>query len=194
MMNINVKNCRNIDEANISIEENKLNIKYGLNGTGKSSITSAIMEYIGKQNFEDLLPFKYRNLDNCEIKTQISGIPSDYKIMLFNEDYIERFVFQKDELLNNSFEVFFKTDKYEELENNIKTFTDNINQLFVNIPELAELLNVFEIFISNCSLTKKGVLSGSSTLKKSLGVGNKLEHIPAELKSYKVFLKSKSFR
>ena len=41
-MEIIINNCNNIKEAKINIEENKLNIKYGLNGTGKSTIASAI--------------------------------------------------------------------------------------------------------------------------------------------------------
>ena len=191
-MNIEIRNCRNIDSGSLSIQENKLNIKYGINGTGKSSITTALIDYAYKQNMDDLLPFKYRNIENNEIKTEILGIPDNYTVMVFNEDYINKFVFQKDELLNNSFEVFFKTDKYEELQNNITAFTNNISELFVKIPELSELINAFEEFISNCPLTKKGTVSGSSTLKKGLGNGNKLEHIPSELKVYKSYLKSQS--
>ena len=130
-MNIEIRNCRNIDSGSLSIQENKLNIKYGINGTGKSSITTALIDYAYKQNMDDLLPFKYRNIENNEIKTEILGIPDNYTVMVFNEDYINKFVFQKDELLNNSFEVFFKTDKYEELQNNITAFTNNISELFV---------------------------------------------------------------
>lgn len=191
-MNIQIKNCRNIDSGNIIVEENKLNIKYGLNGTGKSSITAGIMNFINKQNADDLVPFKYRNEENNTKITELSGIPENYNVMLFNEDYINKFVFQKDELLNNSFEVFFRTDKYEELQNNIDSFTNNISQLFINIPELTELINCFDTFLLNCAKTKKGSLSGSSTFKKGLGNGNKLEHIPHNLQPYKVFLKSDS--
>lgn len=41
-MNITIKSCNNIKEGKISVEKNKLNIKYGINGTGKSTIASAI--------------------------------------------------------------------------------------------------------------------------------------------------------
>jgi len=34
-MNIIIKNCNNIDAASISQEENKLNIKFAPNGTGR---------------------------------------------------------------------------------------------------------------------------------------------------------------
>ena len=39
---IEIKNCNCIKEANIKIEEGTLNIKYGSNGTGKSTISKAI--------------------------------------------------------------------------------------------------------------------------------------------------------
>ena len=41
-MQINIKHCNNINEASIEIAENRLNIKYALNGTGKSTIAKAI--------------------------------------------------------------------------------------------------------------------------------------------------------
>ena len=41
-MDITTKNCNNIEEANINIERNALNIKYGMNGTGRSTIAKAI--------------------------------------------------------------------------------------------------------------------------------------------------------
>lgn len=41
-MEITIKHCNNIVEGTIAIEKNKLNIKYGINGTGKSTIAHAI--------------------------------------------------------------------------------------------------------------------------------------------------------
>ena len=41
-MEIIIKNCNNIDSGKIEISNNKLNIKFGINGTGKSTITKAI--------------------------------------------------------------------------------------------------------------------------------------------------------
>ncbi|MCF7817767.1 MAG: hypothetical protein K9M54_07780 [Kiritimatiellales bacterium] len=41
-MKINVLNCNNINQGSIEIRENRLNIKYAMNGTGKSTIAKAI--------------------------------------------------------------------------------------------------------------------------------------------------------
>ena len=41
-MNISIANCNNIEHGTVAIEENRLNIKYAINGTGKSTIAKAI--------------------------------------------------------------------------------------------------------------------------------------------------------
>jgi len=40
-MNIEIQNCNNIDTGTISLAENKLNIRFAANGTGKSTIDGA---------------------------------------------------------------------------------------------------------------------------------------------------------
>ena len=39
---LEILNCNNIDSAKLNLEKNKLNIKYAMNGTGKSTIARAI--------------------------------------------------------------------------------------------------------------------------------------------------------
>ena len=41
-MLIELFNCNNIDHGQISLEPGRLNIKYAINGTGKSSIAHAL--------------------------------------------------------------------------------------------------------------------------------------------------------
>ena len=50
-MKVNIKYCNNIIEGTINIEVNKLNIKYGENGIGKSTISKAI-KYHHKMNWK----------------------------------------------------------------------------------------------------------------------------------------------
>lgn len=45
-MIINIKNVGSIKNGSIVIQENSLNIKYGYNGIGKSTISNAIKAYI----------------------------------------------------------------------------------------------------------------------------------------------------
>jgi len=40
-MDIKIMNCNNVDEGNIKLIEGRLNIKYAINGTGKSTIAKS---------------------------------------------------------------------------------------------------------------------------------------------------------
>ena len=62
-MTINIKNCNNIDSAEVELSPSRLNIKYALNGTGKSTIARAIAAFVNNDEEEKrlLLPFKYVN-------------------------------------------------------------------------------------------------------------------------------------
>lgn len=60
-MKVEIRNCNNIDYTQIRIEENKLNIKYALNGTGKSTIANSIYSRIVEPEKIALLkPFKHK--------------------------------------------------------------------------------------------------------------------------------------
>ena len=54
MYQILVENCNSISKGNIEISEGKLNIKYGINGTGKTTIAKAI-EIMNEENLADVL-------------------------------------------------------------------------------------------------------------------------------------------
>ncbi|MFH3031368.1 hypothetical protein, partial [Citrobacter freundii] len=47
-MDVEIKYCNNIDNACITLSENKLNIKFAPNGTGKSTISRAILGTVAK--------------------------------------------------------------------------------------------------------------------------------------------------
>lgn len=49
---ININNCNNITSANIKIQNNSINIKFGPNGTGKTTISQAL--FYKTENHEDL--------------------------------------------------------------------------------------------------------------------------------------------
>ena len=61
-MDVEISHCNNIDHARITLSENKLNIKFAPNGTGKSTISRAILHSVvdDTENLNALLPFKLR--------------------------------------------------------------------------------------------------------------------------------------
>ena len=104
-MKIEIKNCNSIDYANISIKENTLNIKYGINGTGKTTISKAI-QYATRDDrdelFNILIPFKHRKNQTEDNIPKVSGIDNFKTVLLFNEEYVNNFVFLEDEILKDS--------------------------------------------------------------------------------------------
>ena len=60
-MRIQIENCNVIDSGSIDIEPHKLNIKYAINGTGKSTIAKAIQAKVtgNEDGLKQLLPFQY---------------------------------------------------------------------------------------------------------------------------------------
>ena len=46
MMRLTIRNCNNIENGEFDITEGRLNIKYAINGTGKSTISKAIEAFV----------------------------------------------------------------------------------------------------------------------------------------------------
>lgn len=187
-MRIAISNCNNVDSGEIEIQENKLNIKYAINGTGKSTIAHAIEKnMLGKVN--ELRPFKYLN-DNEEVHNPQIHIDGQInKVCIFNEDYVNKYVFKKEDVLENSFEIFVRTEQYDKHMEEIERLISTIANTFKENPELDQLINDLTVFINSFGNTQNGY-SKSGELGKSLGKGNKLQSIPDDLKVYEPFLKA----
>lgn len=188
-INIEIQNCNNIDSGVLSLEENKLNIKYGINGTGKSTIAKAIKNHNLEEKLNLLTPFK-SNPDNPLIPS-VNISCEIHNTHIFNEEYINQFVYKEDELISNSFEVFIKTSNYIESSKKIDTILENVTKIFIETEELTNIIRDFESLLNSFKTTKT-TISKSSTGYKALKDGNKLENIPDELKSYTPFLKNES--
>ncbi len=192
-MNIEIKNCNNIDSATISIAEDKLNIKFAPNGTGKSTIAKAVLLGAkGDQNLlNELMPFKLRKENPDKIQPEVKGAEALNNIMCFNEEYVSQFVFKPNELLSNSFDIFIRTDAYKQREQEIEELVSNIKQLFSGNQELEALSNTLKEMGNAFKLSKAG-LDKKSTGMKGLSAGNKIEHVPAGLESYTPFIQSQN--
>ena len=142
IMKIDIKHCNNITSAKVSIEEGKLNIKFAPNGTGKSTISKAIQFATAKdaQALAELLPFKFRGENPDNIKPEVVGVENFDSIMCFNEEYVNKFTFQPDELVSNSFDIFIRTEAYKEKERDIQELTSAVQQQFANNPNSNKML------------------------------------------------------
>lgn len=192
-MNIEIKHCNNIDFASIALVENKLNIKFAPNGSGKSSIAKALLlsKEQGQRPIGELMPFKLRK-DNPENKQpEVHGAEGLTSVMCFNEEYVSQFVFKADELISNSFDILIKTDTYKQNEREIEELICSIKKLFLDNPELETLIVTLKEMGNAFKLTKTG-LSKASAGMRGLSAGNKIEHIPSGLESYRPFIQSEN--
>lgn len=189
---IEVKNCNNLDLAVISLEEHTLNIKFAPNGTGKSTIARAVLYGLkGDQNLlSELMPFKLRKENPENKKPEVKGAEELKNIMCFNENYVSQFLFKK-ELLNNSFDILIRTDSYKQKEQEIEAAVSNIKQLFSGNVELESLIATLKEMGGAFKLSKAG-LDKKSTGMKGLLAGNKIQHIPPGLESYTAFIQSQN--
>ena len=189
-MKVRIKHCNNIDSGEFEIVENRLNIKYAINGTGKSTISKAIDAFVNgeEDKKKSLLPFKYYGKDN-EIMPELTGCEQIKKIAIFNEKYIEDYVYQQNELIKNSFEIFVKTPDYDKHIKEIEKLLNNINITFQNHPELETLIKAFQQFIEGFGKAKSGY-SAAGAIGKGIGKGNKIDNIPAGLEVYEPYLKN----
>ena len=190
-MNIEIKNCNNIDSGAIAIKENTLNIKYAINGTGKSTISKAIFSSVadrlnGKDSLSDLTPFKKIGLIDEE--PQVTGTETFSKIRIFDERYINEFVFQADELLKGSFDIFIRDENYENGLNEIDNKIAVIKSLLSEDEEISALIADFNELSSSFGKTTKSGIHGSSNVAKALKDGNKVHNIPTGLESYKLYI------
>ena len=190
-MEFEIKNCNNLDYAKIEIFERKLNIKFAPNGTGKSTIAKAI-QYSLESNgssLNELIPFKFRKNNPDNFRPQVIGTEQIKNIMCFNEDYVNNIVFQTDELVLNSFDIFIRNDNYKRLEREIELIVQKIKSLFANNTEIETLILNLNELGSAFRLTKTGI-SKASTGMRGLAGGNKIQHIPDGLELFSPFIKS----
>ncbi|MCQ2772564.1 MAG: hypothetical protein MJ238_04750 [Bacilli bacterium] len=139
-MEFTLTNVANIRTGTFKIEEGKLNIFYALNGTGKTSLTSAIQLSLAT----DLKEIK-------EIKSHLtpydgSGEPDIHcdktlsNVLIFNEEYINRNLFSKGgDALRNTFEIVVNTPDYERRVNNIERMLERVT----NVVSCNDFISMF---------------------------------------------------
>lgn len=190
-LKIVLENCNNIDYGNIEVKEGALNIKYAINGTGKSTISRALVLALsdridGKTRIHELTPFKQILSKNSLPK--ISGIEGLTNIKVFDEKYINEFVFQADELVKGSFEIFVKDENYDKGMQEIDVLVEKLKSQLAQDQEIEGLIRDFnEISDSFGKETKTGI-HASSTLAKAFKGGNKVTNIPEGLEPYKSYI------
>jgi ABC-type Mn2+/Zn2+ transport system ATPase subunit len=186
-----IDNCNSVDHAEVSITKSSLNIKYGPNGLGKSTIAKAIVSQIlNDGSLQELTPFKHRGQSGAP-SPSVKGVDSLNSALVFDETYVNQFVFQQDEVVRNSFNIFIKTPEYEATMSEIETLLSGIRKSFDDNANIDQILkDLRELRDAFGTPTKGGAIPKSSKIIKAFGAGNNIENVPEKLKPYEAFLKS----
>lgn len=187
---LEIRNCNNIDSGVIGLERNRLNIKYALNGTGKSTIARAIKLHLRADgSIKELMPFRLLDSNSQDQQPQVIGLDDVKTIAIFDEDYINQFVFQHDEVVANSFEIFVKTSNYTAQFNAIEDIITNIKITFRDSTDIDQTISDLTTLIESFGKSQSGY-SQAGAIAKGIGKGNKVANIPTGLESYTAYLQS----
>lgn len=196
-MEITIKNCNNIDEGAIEIEPGCLNIKYANNGTGKSTIAKAIRAFATQDVDEQKLLTPYHLIGkrsgpkpNVSFSKNTNDIDI-HNVEIFDDRYVNQFLFKKDILINDAFSIFVKTPEYDENMKKISTQLQQITQDIQNNETLNNIISLLEDFSKKCGTGKEKIAKGSK-IEKSLSTGNSLAEIAPQFRAYESFLQDRS--
>lgn len=185
-----IKDCNSIAEARVSLRRSSLNIKYGPNGIGKSTIARAlVLRPQGDDALDELLPFKYRH-GGDHPRPAVTGADDVERVLVFDESYVAQFVFQADEVVKNSFEIFINTADYREGLAAIESIFEELKDVFLENDALDAVIAALTELRDAFTVTKTGAIAKTSRGFKALAVGGKLTAIPKPLRGYERFLHS----
>ena len=183
MSNVVIKNCNNIKETSIIIEEGNLNIKFAINGTGKSTIAKALLKK--DEDLSLLKPFGKEEIPYVECNPNIDNVE------LFDSDFVNKVVFNGSNVIENAFEVFIKSDKYDEQRNNINSLLHELKQKIIGNEELNKLNEQLIKLSSKINYKKEKNTIDSRGMYSSIKTDKNIFNIPKELNKYSLFLSDK---
>ena len=186
-MEITISNLGVISRGKLCIEKDIVNIKYGINGSGKSTIAKGLEYFINEKNLGDLKTF------GIDIEPTISIDQKISNVIVFNQDYVNDYLF-KDDLANNSFEIMINTNEYKQGKRKIDNmFIDLVTS--INNVNIKNIISELEALKNNIPIKKnatgtKYTLSGSSKFMKAKKVADLEKILDKNALKYKDKLES----
>ncbi len=182
-INVDIENCNNIVRGTFAIEKGKLNIKYGMNGTGKSTIATALELYSKNEPLSILKPFGSDEGDEPTVSISEELGP----VLVFNEKFVNTLVFQENKVIENAFDVLIKTPDYDERR---ALLDERLKALKVSIgsdKRIIQLRGDIQNYSGKLELNRDGTLKLNNSSKSILKKDN-LFNIPEPLKKYTPFI------
>jgi energy-coupling factor transporter ATP-binding protein EcfA2 len=184
-MEVTISNVTSVAKSNFSIVENKLNIKYGGNGVGKSSIAKALVAKINKSLEEEknLIPF------GSQKKPTVLISPLPNSCLLYNEDYIDNYLLGDKDILNNTISLIKNNQEI----NIAMTKTNNLLKKLKDtlaFPAINDFVSKAKDLESSLSFNQDGSLNLKSKVGKGLKNGADILRANKETLILKDFIES----
>ena len=193
-MNIEIYDCNSILFGNIEILKNQFNLKYGVNGTGKTTIIKAIESTVKHDDkaLASLKPFRYQKKEykDCHNPT-VKGIDEVDSVLIFNDEYASNFVFKQDknsEAIVNSFSILVKPKGYDEKISTINNLVAKVRNTFEENDDLKDLISKLDIFIDGFGRAK--TYSTGAKLVKGFTAGNTIDNVPDDVSDYSFYIQN----
>jgi energy-coupling factor transporter ATP-binding protein EcfA2 len=161
---IKIQNCNNITDGELELYDNRLNILFGRNGTGKSTIARAIALASQGKALSELAPY-----GSATTAPSIDGVATG-GVSIFDDNYVSQYVYQPDSLIKDAFEVLIRSPEYDETKKNIDNALVKIRTTITERQGIAELRNQIGGLIDTIKFTSsnkiakrggvKGILEG----------------------------------
>lgn len=159
---IELENVGCLSKATVSVEEEAINIKYGVNGIGKSTIIKGLKYFAGNLTDQEKKKAKETiiSFDNPD-KEPLWNNPSELGgILVYDRGYFNRLFTEKgrDDLLTNTYELIIKDSNYESRLSAVASYIQDLIA-FVSRKEFDNTINLF-------TDTLKKLLNGKRNLNK----------------------------
>ncbi len=182
-MDIKVKKAGNFDCALISVVPNKLNLKLGCNGLGKTTIGKAISAQLNNPDkLTELKKYGSQIIPTVDIPDLIKTC------MIFDKQYIDNCLYKND-VINNTYELVVKTPNYEQKKNEIEGKLNGIISL-VSIDQIQQFITTVESFSTDISFTGNHDVDSRTKFGKGYKSGNFDQLITDLVEPYRKYILS----
>lgn len=177
MIKVKIEHCNNIVGAEIELLPDTLNIRYAMNGTGKSTIAKAIKLVAAGGDLSTLKTFGGILPPTCTI------LPPIPKVLVFDEEFVSTIVFRESEVIQKAFEVFIRTPAYDQKQ---RLINEHLKEMHIDTTSdqgYGDLLQTGQAVLSKFTKTNDNKLKKTGLIK-SLISSESIFRLPEPIKKF----------